>query len=86
MAKRVDWSRKVPDGLFVESWIYQYGLLDEFAVNAYWAGAYQDCLDTCERILRERKCPDTERPRIEANAVFARQQLGIGNVAGAAHI
>jgi len=86
MAKRVDWSRKVPDGLLVESWIYQYGLLDEFAVNAYWAGAYQDCLDTCERILRERKCPDTERPRIEANAVFARQQLGIGNVAGAAHI
>jgi len=40
------------DGRFVEPWIYEYGLLDEFAVNAYWAGAYRDCLDACERILR----------------------------------
>ena len=22
----------------VEDWIYYYGLLDEFAVNAYWTG------------------------------------------------
>ena len=65
-------------GFIVEPWIYEYGLLDEFAVNAYWAGAYQDCLDACERILRERECPEAERPRIEANAAFARQQLGIG--------
>src|SRR5262249_45275089 len=41
--------------------------------NAYWAGAYQDCLDACERILRERKCPEAKR--IEKNLAFARQQL-----------
>jgi glycosyltransferase involved in cell wall biosynthesis len=66
----------LPDGLFVEPWIYEYGLLDELAVNAYWAGAYRECLDACERILREGKCPGTERARIEANAAFARQKLG----------
>jgi len=81
IAKRASLSGEAPDGLFVESWIYEYGLLDEFAVNAYWAGAYQDSLDACERILRERKCPEAERPRIEANATFARQQLDTGNVA-----
>ena len=81
IAKRARLPGEAPDGLFIEPWVYEYGLLDEFAVNAYWAGAYQDCLDACERILRERKCPEVERPRIEANAAFARHQLGIGNVA-----
>jgi len=72
---------EAPNGLFVEPWIYEYGLVDEFAVNAYWAGAYEDCLVACEHILRERKCPEAERSRIEANAAAARQQLGVGTVA-----
>ena len=33
------------NGLFVEPWIYNYGLLDEFALNAYWAGHYRESLD-----------------------------------------
>jgi len=81
IAKRALLSGEAPDSPFVEPWIYEYGFLDEFAVNAYWAGAYQESLDACERILRQRKCPEAERPRIEANAAFARQQLGVGNVA-----
>jgi glycosyltransferase involved in cell wall biosynthesis len=76
--------RDAPEGLFVEPWIYEYGLLDEFAVNAYWIGRYQECLDACERILREGKCPEAQRPRIEANAAFARQNLDVGNAAVAA--
>jgi len=62
-------------GLFVVPWIYDYGLLDEFAVNAYWTERYQECLDACERLLRERKCPEAERPRIEQNAALAREKL-----------
>ena len=34
-----------PNGLFVQPWVYDYGILDEFAVNAYWAGAYRESLD-----------------------------------------
>ncbi len=30
-------------GLFLEPWIYQYGLLDEFAINAYWGGYQPEC-------------------------------------------
>ena len=78
VAKGLGRSGQAPDGLFVETWIYEFGLLDEFALNAYWAGAYQDCLVACEHILRDRKCPETERLRIAANAAFADQHLGTG--------
>lgn len=62
-------------GLFIEPWIYDYGLLDELAVNAYWVARYQECLDACERLLNERKMPADMRERVEANARFAREKL-----------
>lgn len=64
-------------GLFIEPWIYDYGLLDELAVNAYWAGRYDDCLRACERLLQEGRCPKDMRPRVAANAEFARNQLAL---------
>jgi len=79
IAKRAGPLGKPPDGLFVEPWIYEYGMLDELAVNAYWAGEYRECLDACEHILRDGKCPESDRARIEANAAFACQKLGIGS-------
>ena len=33
------------DGRILQKWIYDYGLLDELAVNAYWTERYQECLD-----------------------------------------
>ena len=62
-------------GLFVVSWVYDYALLDEFAVNAYWIERYQDCLEACERLLREGKISDDMRQRVEQNARFARAKL-----------
>jgi hypothetical protein len=62
-------------GLFLEPWIYEYGLLDEYAVNAYWIGRYDESLAACERMLRENKCPPDVRARIEQNAAFARAKL-----------
>jgi glycosyltransferase involved in cell wall biosynthesis len=62
-------------GLFLESWIYEYGLLDELAVNAYWVERYKECLEACERLLREEKCPANMRERVEQNARFARKKL-----------
>lgn len=62
-------------GLFVEPWIYDYGLLDEFAVNAYWIGRYRECSDACERLLRDAEAPDEARERIAMNARFAREKL-----------
>lgn len=66
---------KPTEGLFVEPWIYDYGLLDEYAVNAYWIGQFGDCLNACERLLMDRKMPQNMVARIEANAQFARQRI-----------
>ena len=66
-----------PQGLFLQRWIYEYGLLDEFAVAAYWAGYYRDCVDACEALLAAGKIPPDQRERIEANARAARNQLAV---------
>ncbi len=63
-------------GLFIESWIFDYGLLDEFSVLAFWAGRYAESLAACARLLNEKKVPQGERIRIRQNACFAIEKLG----------
>lgn len=58
-------------GPFVERWRYDFGLLDEFAVHAYWTERYQDCLDACQRLLREGKMPQDMHHRVKKNAEIA---------------
>jgi glycosyltransferase involved in cell wall biosynthesis len=60
-----------PNGLCIEPWIYDYGLLDEFAVNAYWAGHYRDCLETCLQLFTRASLPAHYRERIVLNARLA---------------
>lgn len=67
---------RLPDqGLFLEEWIYQYGVLDEYAVNAYWAGEYGECAKACRKILGLRTIPAELRQRVQANADLAAQHL-----------
>lgn len=66
------------DGLFVETWIYAYGLYDEFAVNAYWCGRYRESLDACLRALEGGQVPEAERPRFLSNMRFALDRLPRG--------
>ena len=63
------------DGLFVETWVYDYGLLDEYAVNAYWSGRCRECLDACITLLATERSPLDQRPRFVANARFALDKL-----------
>lgn len=66
--------------LFVQDWIYQYGLLDEYAVHAYWCQHYAECERACLEILNHPALPESERPRILANLTFAREKMA--NVQG----
>ena len=59
------------EALFVEPWIYQYGLLDEYGTNAYWSGRYRECLDSCLLLLASGRAPKEHRVRIAENANFA---------------
>ena len=63
------------DALFVEPWIYETGLLDELAVNAYWSGRYRDCLDASLKILESNKISGADMQRVTGNARFALEKL-----------
>ncbi|SEE50524.1 glycosyltransferase [Bradyrhizobium erythrophlei] len=62
-------------GLFVENWIYQYGLRDELAINAYWSDHYKESLAACQQLLSNPQLPAGDRARIEANEQFAKEKL-----------
>ena len=64
-----------PNGLFVQPWVYDYGILDEFAINAYWAGAYRESLDASLKLLASDKLPPSMVQRIAANARFAADKM-----------
>ncbi|MGR8934591.1 MAG: glycosyltransferase family 2 protein [Gammaproteobacteria bacterium] len=63
------------DGLFVEQWIYDYGLLDELSLAAYWTGRYRECFDACLTLLENRVLPQDYRTRIRQNVEFALEKL-----------
>lgn len=62
---------KPKEGLFIEPWIHDYGLLDEYAVVAYWTGHYRECLNACVQLLKDGNLPAQDRQRIYDNANFA---------------
>jgi glycosyltransferase involved in cell wall biosynthesis len=72
---RRGFGKTVPDGLFVEPWIYDYGLLDEFAVNAYWAGHYLESLQASLMLLANEKTPHHMVKRLADNAIAALGKL-----------
>jgi len=61
--------------LFVEKWVYDYGLLDEFSIVAFWAGHYEESKIACEKLLSEGKMPDYYRERVSSNLQFAIDRL-----------
>ena len=61
--------------LFGQPWIYETGLLDEYAVNAYWIGHYTECLDACLKILSIDKMRGPELQRVVANGQYALQKI-----------
>jgi hypothetical protein len=63
------------NALFISDWIYEYGLLDEFAVNAYWTARYSECVDACDRLLNDAKLPANNRERVLKNQTFAADKL-----------
>lgn len=57
-------------GLFVERWIYDYGLLDVFAHLSFLTHRYADGVKACVRLLSEGRLPEDQRDRVRRNAHF----------------
>jgi glycosyltransferase involved in cell wall biosynthesis len=62
-------------GVFAESWVYSFGLLDELAVCAYWTERYEQSIDACLKILETGLMPKSELPRVVNNVRYAMQKL-----------
>ena len=60
-------------GLFVESWMWDYGLDDEYSVSCYWTEHYQEGLKLCEELIH--KMPEDQKLRIQQNIDFFKQKL-----------
>jgi len=53
--------------LFVDHANYSWGILDEVATTAFYAGRIHMGLAACEKLLSEPYMPDDQRPRVESN-------------------
>jgi glycosyltransferase involved in cell wall biosynthesis len=70
------WGQSLPvqkDGLFVEAWIWDYGIEDEVSVSAYWSGHYTDGLKITKELLK--KIPKKHLERMQQNLVYFESKL-----------
>lgn len=63
------------DGLFVEKAIYDYKILDELSISAYWGEYYEDAIKILERIMEEKKYPKDEESRFLNHINICKQKL-----------
>jgi len=62
--------RSSNDLLFVETWIYDYGLLLEYSINAYWVDKYYEALLASHLLLANPKIPENVRECATRNLVW----------------
>jgi glycosyltransferase involved in cell wall biosynthesis len=56
-----------PDTLFVATWVYDWGMLFERSITAYWIGEPGHALAACERLLARDDLPALHREQTEHN-------------------
>lgn len=63
-------------GLFLEDWVYSYGVFDEFSIVSYYCGRFDVSKQYCERLMNEGKMPDFYKARVSGNLQFALDRIG----------
>ncbi|MFB7588369.1 glycosyltransferase [Streptomyces sp. NPDC056169] len=72
---------KQPDDLlFMQPWVYRYGLLFEYSITAYWTGDHAASLAACDRLLALPELPAAYREQTRANRAFAVGKLAEAGV------
>ncbi len=69
---------KIPlpkDILFVEKWIYDYGLKTECSVSSYWVGKYEESQRLCKELLADPTLPQEYRKLTEQNIIYANDKI-----------
>jgi glycosyltransferase involved in cell wall biosynthesis len=75
LAKHGLGARRPDDRLFVERWIYEWGLLFEYSIAAWWVGDPHAALRACDRLLDCRRLPDPYREQTIQNREHCLQAL-----------
>lgn len=66
------------DILFIQRDVYEWRLLDEFSVCAYWIGQYAESVQAIQQLLNEGRFPPSERERMQKNLEFALEKITSG--------
>ena len=61
------------DSLFVERWIYRWGLLFECSISAYWVGEVVEAEQACLRLLALPDLPESNRKQTQMNLEMIRR-------------
>jgi tetratricopeptide (TPR) repeat protein len=59
------------DLLFVEPWIYEWGMLFQYSISAYWVGEFDNSIRACKRLLTIDSLPETHRNQTNENLKHA---------------
>jgi glycosyltransferase involved in cell wall biosynthesis len=69
--------RAIPnDLLFVEPWVWRWGLLFEYSITSYWTSQYRESVAACEALLERSDLPDVYRKQTESNLTLAKSKVG----------
>lgn len=63
------------DFLFIEKWAYEYGILLELSVAAYWIGNYLEALTLSNFLLENQNLPENIKTCVENNLVWIHKKL-----------
>lgn len=63
------------DILFVQKWMYDYGVLLELSICAYWIGKYDECQKISQKILAIPHLPQNVKECVERNLSCANSKL-----------
>lgn len=74
IAKRGMQKPRSKDSLFIQDWVYNYGLLFEYSICTYWTGEYEESRKACEELLK-RQLPDNYRKQVLANYEFVKEKI-----------
>ena len=75
VAKRGLRIRMPVEGLFVERWVYEWGLLFEYSIAAYWVGQPREALETCDRLLALPQLPEAHRRQTIENRRYCMRAM-----------
>jgi glycosyltransferase involved in cell wall biosynthesis len=70
---------KSNDILFVEPWVYEYGLLLEFSICAYWIKRYTEAWLASQLLLTNTNLPDNVRECVENNLKWINEKIDLVN-------